>query len=139
MGAAETRQSQRGRTESEPDPVCGADALGAEPRQCDIVSGAEGQPCPRGEFVLRDEYRPSFTVGFGRYLSGHMFQPPERIAASKRPGDPGHYAEVVLPEPVAEHGLGGAHVHLLASEQGADARRAGRALVPEPVLPRRLI
>jgi hypothetical protein len=68
-----------------------------------------------------------------------MFQPPERIAASRRPGDPGHHAEVVLPEPVAEHDLGGAHVHRLASEQGADARRAGRALVPEPVLLLRFI
>src|SRR6266699_5773166 len=139
MGTAETRQSQRGLTGSEPDPVGGADALGAEPRQRDIVPGTEGQPGPRGEFVLRDENRPPFTVGFGRYLSGHMFQPPERIAASGRPGDPGHYAKVVLPEPVAEHGLGGAHVALLASEQGADPRRAGRALVPEPVLLRRLI
>jgi len=39
----------------------------------------------------------------------------ERITAARRLGDPGHDAEVVLPEPVAEHGLGGAHVHLLAS------------------------
>src|SRR5580693_9192565 len=115
MGAAETRQSRRRLTESEPDPVFGADALGAEPRESDIVPGAERQPGPRGEFVLRDKYRPPFTVGFGRYLSGHMFQPPERIAAPRRPGDPGHDAKVVLPEPVAEHGLGGTHVHLLAS------------------------
>src|SRR6266478_2676842 len=115
MGTSETRQSRRGLTESEPDPVCGADVLGAEPRPCDIVPGSEGQPGPRGEFVLREENRPPFTVGFGRYLSGHVFQPPERIAASRRPGDPGHYAEVVLPEPVAEHGLGGAHGLLLAS------------------------
>src|SRR2546430_10400843 len=129
MGTAETRQSRRGRTDSEPDPVRGAGALGAEPRHCDIVPGAEGQPGPRGEFVLRDEDRLPFTAGFGRYLSGHTFQPPERIAASRRPGDPGHHAEVVLPEPVTEHDLGGAHVHRLTSEEGADARRAGRALV----------
>src|ERR1700693_6462858 len=118
MSAAETRQPRRGLTESEPDPVCGADALGAEPRPGDIALGTEGQPGPRGEFVLRDENRPPFTVGFGRYLSSQMFQPPERITASRRPGDPGHYAEVVLPEPAAEHGLGGAHVHLLVSQQG---------------------
>src|SRR4029077_18897566 len=99
MGPAATRQSLPGLTERQPDPAGRADALGAEPRHCDIVPGAEGQPGPRGEFVLRDEYRPPFTVGFGCYLSGHMFQPPERIAASGRPGDPGHYAEVVLPEP----------------------------------------
>src|ERR1700730_10871690 len=115
MGAAETRQSQRGLTESEPDPVCVADVLGAEPRQCDIVPGTEGQPGPRGEFVLRDENRPPFTVDFGRYLSSHMLQPPECITASRCPGDPGHHAEVVLPEPVAKHGLRGAPVHLLAS------------------------
>src|SRR5580704_14929600 len=139
MGTAETWQSQRRLTESEPDPVCGADALGAEPRESDIGPGAEGQPGPRGEFVLRDEDRPPFTVGFGRYLSSQMFQPPERITASRRPGDPGHYAEVVLPEPVAEHGLGGAHVHLLVSQQGPDACRAGHALVPEPVLLLRFI
>src|SRR5450432_106593 len=104
MGPAEARQPQGGLTESEPDPVCGAHAHGAEPRRCDIAPGTERQPGPRGEFVLRDENRPPFTAGFGRYLSGHMFQPPERITASRRPGDPGHYAEVVLPEKVAKHG-----------------------------------
>src|SRR5271165_6787237 len=134
MGAAETRHSQRGLTESEPDPVTAADAPSAEAREGDTAPGTEGQPGPRGEFVLRDEYRPPVTVGFGRHLRGRMFQPPERITASRRSGDPGHHAQVMLPEPVAEHSLGGTHVHLLVSQQGSDACRAGRALVPEPVL-----
>src|SRR5260370_35280179 len=102
MGTAEARQSLRGLSESEPDLVRGADALGAEPRQCDIAPDTEGQPGPRGEFVLREENRPPFTMGFGRYLSGPIFQPPERIAASGHPGDPGPSAEAVLPDPVAK-------------------------------------
>src|SRR5215831_9628874 len=50
------------------------------------------------------------------------------------PGDPGDGADVVLSEPVAENGLGGIGVHLLAAQQRPDPGRPGHAQVAQPVL-----
>ena len=96
--------------------------------------GAERQPGPRTEFILRDEHRPSVGVDLGRYLRGRALEPSDGVAACYRSGDPGHDAEMALPEPVAQDGLGGIHVHGLVPQQRPDARCPGHALVPEPVL-----
>src|SRR5580704_19196181 len=117
MSAAETRHSGRGLAEGEPDPVAASTAHG---RQVYIAPCAERDPGPGAELVLRNEHRPPVTVTFGRHLRGRAFQEPERIPAGRRLGDPGDDPEVVLPQPVAQDGLGGTQVDLLALQQGPD-------------------
>jgi hypothetical protein len=60
-------------------------------------------------------------------LHGRLFQSCEHAAAWFGVVEPAHHADVVLAEPVAQHGLGGIHVDLVALQQGPDAGGSGRA------------
>ena len=131
MAAAKARHPGRRGAEGEPDPGVATGCRG----QCgEGPARAEWKPRPRARLVLGDEDRPPAALRLDRHLRGRALQTPQRIAARLRPSDPGHGADVVLPETVAEDGLSGIQVHPPAAQQRPHAGRSGHAQVAEPVL-----